>query len=176
MPTKSILFVDDERLPRLWFQRYFRRVGYQAFVAASRSLAMVELRAHQPSILVTDLRLGADSGLDLVREVRARAPSTRLVLLSGWMTVAATASAMRAGCELVLAKPVLPGELLERLETPEADLGTCCREAPPSLERATFEHALRVFTDARGNTSEAARRLGVHRQTLQRLLRRAPQR
>lgn len=176
MLTKSILFADDERLPRLWFQRYFRQAGYQAYVAASRSLALAELQASRPAILVTDLRLGADSGIDLVREVKEHAPSTRVVLLSGWVTVAATAFAMRAGCELVLAKPVLPGELLERLERGDQDLGTECREAPPTLARATFEHALRVFTDVRGNTSEAARRLGVHRQTLQRLLRKAPHR
>jgi two-component system response regulator RegA len=141
-------------------------------------MALDAIDAYRPAITVTDLRLGADWGIELVRDIKVIEPATRLVLLSGWVTIATTAEAMRAGCELVLAKPVHPVELQGRLEEGDDDDGDLgpCRERPPSLARATYEHAMRVFTDARGNMSEAARRLGVHRQSLQRLLRKPPER
>lgn len=176
MSNRSILFVDDELLPQRWFERCFTDAGYRVYTADSRGMALDAVDAYRPAIVATDLRIGTEWGIELVRDVKAIAPATRVALVSGWVTVATTAEAMRAGCELVMGKPLHPEELRARLEQGDDDSGLQCHERPPSLARATYEHAMRVFTDARGNMSEAARRLGIHRQSLQRLLRKPPER
>lgn len=105
-----------------------------------------------------------------MRELRDELPDSRFALVSGYLTVDATVAAVRAGADVVLTKPVSAGEIVRRAEeiTSMPDDNT----ETPTLAQAESEHIARVMTDCNGNISEAARRLGIFRSSLQRRLRR----
>jgi two-component system response regulator RegA len=166
------LFVDDDPVVLAYFRRGFSARDYDVHIATT-ALAGRRLTAeHRPDVAVVDLRIGNDWGIELIRELKSVHPRMRVFLVSGYVSVAATAEAIRAGAEHVFFKPVTAGELALVIEgrrpTPPP------RDEPASLARATYEHVSRVLVDSKGNVSEAARRLGVHRQTVQRYLKKIP--
>jgi two-component system response regulator RegA len=117
------------------------------------------------------------SGLELVRDLKKFAPATRVLVLTGFGSIATAVEAVKLGAVNYLSKPADADDILAALERGEADpLET--PDAPaqaPSLARAEWEHINRILADCGGNISEAARRLGIHRRSLQRKLRkRAP--
>ena len=130
------------------------------------------VRSFKPDAAIVDLRLGEESGIDLIRDLRRLHPDVKIALLSGYLSVTVTMAAVKAGAEVVLSKPVGAREIVRHLEegtTPEPNI-----HETPSLERVEWEHINRVVADTKGNLSEAARRLGIYRQTLQRRLQRKP--
>lgn len=136
----------------------------------SRALTLV--RSYKPDAVIVDLRIGEESGIDLIRALRQLHPDVKVALLSGYLSVTVTMAAVKAGAEVVLSKPVGAREIVRHLEegtTPEPDI-----YETPTLERVEWEHINRVVADTSGNLSEAARRLGIYRQTLQRRLQRKP--
>jgi two-component system response regulator RegA len=132
--------------------------------------ALALARSQPPDLAIVDLRIGSASGIDLIRDLRADLPDACLVLCSGYLSVAGTVAAVRAGADMVLFKPVVLSEILRRVEEEdfedEPDL-----EQTPTLARAEWEHIMRVLDDCEGNVSRAARRLGIYRSSLQRRLR-----
>ena len=106
----------------------------------------------------------------MVRELKAEMPGSRFALVSGYLTTDVTVAAVRAGADVVLTKPVTGTEIVRRLE----DANTVPADEPstPTLAQAESEHIARVMEDCNGNISEAARRLGIYRSSLQRRLRR----
>jgi len=121
---------------------------------------------------VVDLRMPGGSGLDLLRELRKHDPHTRVLVLTGYGSIATAVEAVRDGAVGYLPKPADADEILAALN------GTHTAKAAgvetPSLARAEWEHIQRVLTDCGGNISEAARRLGIHRRSLQRKLHKYP--
>ena len=168
----SLLVVDDDEPLRTRLARALTRHGYDVVSAATSSEALALARAQPPEYAVIDLRLGADSGLELVRALLALEPAMKIVVLTGYGSIATAVEAMRLGAVDYLTKPADAQQVLRALggkgEPAGDDAGT------PSLDRAEWEHLQRVLSDCEGNVSEAARRLGLHRRSLQRKLAKAP--
>ena len=168
---ESVLVVDDDEKLLRACQRV---TGRSVFTAANAAAAM-QVAAHaKPELAIVDLRIGDDSGIELVRELKAAHPALVVVLCSGYLSVTTAVAAVRAGADIVLFKPVTFDEILKRVEEDvedAPDLGET-----PTLARAEWEHIMRVLADCNGNVSMAARRLGIYRSSLQRKLRKyAPQ-
>ena len=173
--VRSVLVVDDdETLLGSWR----RTIARDRSVATARDIAAAtQLVAKQQfDLAIIDLRIGSESGLDLIRTLRAEQPHISIVLCSGYLSVAAAVAGVQAGADSVVFKPITFREILQHLEKPEhtnkADL-----HDTPTLARAEWEHIMRVLADCNGNVSMAARRLGIYRSSLQRRLRKfAPRR
>jgi len=167
---RSVLVVDDDERVISSLTRVLR---YQCAVATARDPeeALASARRMQPDLAVVDLQLGAHSGLELLRAIKAELPTTRTVLLSGYLSVDTTVAAVRAGADLVLSKPVRALELLRRVEQRGTRVEENVAIRTPTLAEAVSQHIARVMSDCGGNVSEAARRLGIYRSSLQRKLR-----
>ncbi|MDH5491913.1 MAG: response regulator, partial [Myxococcales bacterium] len=129
-----------------------------------------------PEHALVDLRMPGRSGLELVQELHALDPTTKIVVLTGYGSIATAIEAVRLGATHYLTKPADVDEILaafERRDLPPGELPEVPAEAP-SLARVEWEHINRVLTECGGNVSQAARRLGIHRRSLQRKLSKYP--
>ncbi len=172
----SILIVDDDEVFRTRLARAFRERGYDVRAAGDYDEALARARDDSPEMAVVDLRMPGPSGLELVRDLLALDAATRIVVLTGYGSIATAIEAARIGATYYLHKPADVDDILVAfargdappLEPPPSDY------AALSLARAEWEHINRVLSDAGGNISEAARRLGIHRRSLQRKLQKYP--
>lgn len=164
----SVLVVDDDERV---IASLVRSLGFRCAVTTARTSkeAMVVARRVHPDLAIIDLQLGTESGLDVIRSLKAELPATRTALLSGYLSVDTTVAAVRAGADVVMSKPARVAEILRRAEVPPSEPPPALDT--PSLDEAISEHIARVLTDCDGNISEAARRLGIARSSLQRKLR-----
>ena len=176
--ASSILLVDDtfvlqERLSTAMEQR-----GFRVETAGNYEEAIDVFRKRPTELAVLDLRMPGKSGLELLRKLLQLAPDTRIIILSGFGSIPASIDAVRAGAVNFLSKPADADDILSafmRGDEPSVPDGAVAFPAP-SLARNEWEHIHRVLSDCGGNISEAARRLGIHRRSLQRKLRkRAPE-
>lgn len=149
-------------------RRGFELRDYGVLTATDAESARVLFARECPAVVIVDLRIGDRLGLDLIVDWKRHRPDHLAVLLSGYLSVGAAVDAARAGADHVLCKPVSCGELIARIE---GNVRHAEAAQTPSLARAEWEHMMRVLHDCDGNISEAARRLGLHRQNLQRRLR-----
>jgi two-component system, response regulator RegA len=163
----SILIVDDDDMLLRACKRLLRSsADVTTVTSAAAARAMV---AHRPTdALIIDFRLGHESGLDLLREFKEQRPHAKVLLWSAFLHHEVIVAAMRAGADDVRSKPVDPQALLRWVATSRWP-GMECRQTA-SLELVEWEHAHRVITECDGNLTEAARRLGVGRATLRRIL------
>lgn len=174
----SLLLVDDDTTLRERLARVLRERGYEVRTAANYSEALAAAREDSPELAVVDLRMPGPSGFELLRDLKTIDPQTRIVVLTGYGSIATTVEAMRLGAVHYLQKPADADEIIAafaRSDTPSAHASDTDYSVP-SLERVKWEHINRVLTDSAGNVSEAARKLGMHRRTLQRLLQKYPPR
>lgn len=165
---KTILAVDDDHLQLNALARSLR-LQKTVYTTTDSQSALELARRQRPDLAIIDMHLGGASGIALVRTLRAEFPDMVIALVSAYLSVEATVMAVRAGADHVLPKPILGHEILRRLDEALPDEPDY-RETP-TLERAEAEHIARVLADCGGNISEAARRLGVYRSSLQRRLR-----
>jgi two-component system response regulator RegA len=174
----TILLVDDDDVFRTRLVRAFRERGYETREAADGKEALAIADADPPEYAVVDLRLPDGSGLEVVRGLKALDAATVIVVLTGYGSIATALDAIRLGAAHYLTKPadiedILAG--LARAEVPPGEVPVEARELDvPSLARVEWEHINRVLADSGGNISEAARRLGLHRRSLQRKLAKFP--
>lgn len=168
----SVLVVEDDETYREALTRALTREGFR--VVAARGVADTEalLEHETPELALVDLRLADGSGVDVVRKVVGDVATCRVVMLSGHGTVRSAVEAMRAGAVDFLTKPVSSAEIVRALR--EARTVVVPVVADGSLDQVEREHILRTLEAAGGNVSEAARRLGLHRRTLQRKLNKLP--
>jgi two-component system response regulator RegA len=165
----SVLVVDDDEAVLASWKRGITRERTCAL--AKDASSAIELARAQPfDLAITDLRLGADSGIEVIRAIKKHSPETLIVLCSGYLSVAAAVSAMHAGAEIVVFKPITFREILHHIERHDNDDLPELTDTP-TLARAEWEHIMRVMADCNGNVSMAARRLGIYRSSLQRRLR-----
>ncbi len=175
----SILIVDDDEVYRNRLARAFVDRGYDVRTAGDYDSAVTAASADSPELAVVDLKMPGKSGLELVKALREIDPSTKTIVLTGYGSIATAIDAVRLGATYYLSKPADADDILGAfargeappLDPPGAD-STDYRA--PSLARAEWEHINRVLSDAGGNISEAARRLGIHRRSLQRKLQKYP--
>jgi two-component system response regulator RegA len=171
-----LLIVDDDATLRDRLARALRERGCDVRTAANHGEAMAVANRESPEMVVVDLRMPGPSGLELVRDLKALDPETRIVVLTGYGSIPTAIDAVRLGASHYLQKPADADEILaafKRDSTDPLSVGPLDFEAP-SLERVKWEHISRVLSDCNDNISEAARRLGLHRRTLQRILQKYP--
>lgn len=172
-PELSLLIVDDDEP---WLHRLGRAMesrGYSVTCAASVSEGVKLGKSVKPNYAVIDMRLEDGNGLDVVESLREVSPGARVIMLTGYGNIATAVEAVKRGAVDYLAKPADADEIHAALM---ADGG---KAAPPdnpmSADRVRWEHIQRVFELCDRNVSETARRLNMHRRTLQRILaKRAP--
>ena len=169
----TMLLVDDDDVFRERLVRAMEQRGFEVRSAASADEAVRLARDDSPELAVVDLRMPGRSGLELVRDLKEIDPATKVVVLTGYGSIATATEAMRLGATHYLPKPADADEVLaafKKDEVPPLEAIETGTEAP-SLARAEWEHINRVLSDCGGNISEAARQLGIHRRSLQRKLR-----
>jgi len=169
----KLLVVDDSDLFRERLARAFRDRGFEVTTAADFDEAMAAAKAAIPAMAVVDLRMPGRSGLELIPELIQVAPTIRIVVLSGYGSIATAINAIRLGATNFIPKPADADDILAAFERGESEIVDPVETAHevPSLARVEWEHIHRVLADCNGNVSEAARRLGIHRRSLQRKLR-----
>jgi len=164
----SLLLVDDDAVYRERLARALAGRGYEVRTAADAASALDLAEADSPELAVLDLRMPGDSGLDLLRRLKAIDQTTRVLMLTGYGSIATAVEAVRLGAVHYLTKPADVDEILAAFDAGEGPLEAAVDLSTPSLARVEWEHLQRVLSDCEGNLSEAARRLGMHRRSLQR--------
>lgn len=174
----SILLVDDDEVFRRTLARALSRRGLEVRLAEDYDSAMASAREDSPELAVIDMRMPGKSGLELLRDLHELDPTTRIVVLTGYGSIATAVDAMRLGATSYVPKPADADDVLAAFDKAEAPpLEAVTADFPaPSLARAEWEHINRVLNDCGHNISEAARRLGLHRRSLQRKLQKYPPR
>ncbi|MFK7734405.1 MAG: response regulator transcription factor [Pirellulaceae bacterium] len=174
----SILLVDDSVVLRDRLAMAFRERGFRVAVAANATEALDVFAIEPTQLAVLDLRMPGKPGLALLQELKAISPTTKFVILSGFGSIATAIDAIRLGATNFLPKPADADDILNAFNKAEDEVGVPETEGEipvPTLAQAEWEHIHRILSDCGGNISEAARRLGIHRRSLQRKLRkRAP--
>lgn len=178
--VRTLLIVDDDAPLRTRLVRAFRERGFHVREARDGPTALRLAREESPELAIVDLRMPESDGLDVVCELKAIDATTNVVVLTGYGSIATALEAVRLGATHYLTKPADVDDLLAafaRFDAPDAGasrVGTQHAWSAPTLARVEWEHIQRVLTDAGGNVSEAARRLGIHRRSLQRKLAKFP--
>ncbi|TRW15064.1 ActR/PrrA/RegA family redox response regulator transcription factor [Glacieibacterium frigidum] len=167
--TNQLLLVDDDAPFRQRLQVTLERKGYTVHGAGSLAEARTLVAQVTPTHAVVDMRLGDGNGLDLVDELRGVSPEMRIVVLTGYGNLATAVAAVKAGAVDYLAKPADPDEIIRALEAEPGEKPAAPAE-PMSADRVRWEHIQRVYELCERNVSETARRLKMHRRTLQRIL------
>jgi two-component system response regulator RegA len=174
----SILLVDDDDRFRSRMAQAFEERSYEVQEADSYDTAVAIAGEESTELAVVDLRMPGKSGLELVRELHRIDPSTRIVVLTGYGSIATALEAVRLGATHYLTKPADVDEVIAAFDRGERDGAT--RETvaakTPSLARVEWEHIQRVLTDCGGNITKASEKLGIHRRSLQRKLSKFPSR
>jgi two-component system response regulator RegA len=172
-----VLLVDDDAVFVRVLTRALVARGFEVAGAGSGQEALVRCADFQPRFIVLDLKLGAESGLALIPRLIAARPGVRILLLTGYASIATAVEAIKRGAHDYLAKPVDADQVMQALlgaSSPSITASEPLPDAPPPLRRLEWEHIQRVLKECDGNISEAARRLGLHRRTLQRKLAKRP--
>jgi two-component system, response regulator RegA len=176
--AKSILLVDDSFVLRDRLALAFEERGFQVSVAGNYDEALSVFRRNPTDLAVVDLRMPGKSGLALIPELKAIRADTRILILSGFGSIATAIDAIRLGAANFLPKPADVDDILAAFNRGDGEVEIESDESAipvPTLAQAEWEHIHRILSDCGGNISEAARRLGIHRRSLQRKLRkRAP--
>lgn len=170
----SLLIVDDDETFCAVMKAAMSRRGFQVSIAHDAESALKTAIALSPEFALIDLKLQGDSGLVLVRQLKALETDIRMVVLTGYASIATAVEAIKLGAIHYLAKPVDADEILAALdkETGNADLDIT--PSPLSIDRMEWEHIQRVLAENEGNISATARSLKMHRRTLQRKLAKHP--
>jgi two-component system response regulator RegA len=165
----TLLLADDDNAFRQRLAVTLGRRGFEVTAAASLSEARTLIAELKPDFAVLDLRLGDGNGLDLVAELHRVRDDTRVVILTGYGNLATAVAAVKEGAIDYLAKPADPEDIVNALLASEGEKPEPPAE-PMSADRVRWEHIQRVYELCDRNVSETARRLKMHRRTLQRIL------
>src|SRR3954469_15889896 len=172
--SRSLLVVDDDPPLRNRLPRAMEKRGFDVVAVDSVALGVEVAQESAPVFAVVDLRLGDGSGLDVVAALRDARPESRIVVLTGYGNIATAVAAVKAGAVDYLPKPADADDVL-RAPLARKDEAPAAPENPMSADRVRWEHIQRVYELCGHNVSETARRLNMHRRTLQRILaKRAP--
>ena len=158
--NKSLLLVDDDSPFRERLARAMEKKGFQVSQAEGVKKGIESVKQSCPGFAVVDLRLGDGNGLEVVKEIKKLSPDSRVIMLTGYGNIPTAVAAVKDGAIDYLAKPA-DADDVEKAPPPEN---------PMSADRVKWEHIHRVFELCNRNVSETARRLKMHRRTLQRIL------
>ena len=174
MTENSLLLVDDDRAFSTRLARAMEGRGFEVRVAESVAEGMAAIDEKAPAFAVIDMRLGDGSGLDVIARLKERRPDARGVILTGYGNIATAVTAVKLGAFDYLSKPADADEIQAALRAEPGERASP-PENPMSADRVRWEHIQRVYELCGRNVSETARKLNMHRRTLQRILaKRAP--
>ena len=165
----SLLIVDDDAPFRTRLARAMEKRGFAPVMAESVAEGLASCRSAPAAYAVVDLRLEDGNGLDVVEALREARPDSRIIVLTGYGAIATAVAAVKIGAVDYLSKPADANDVEKALLTPRGEKPPP-PENPMSADRVRWEHIQRVFELCDRNVSETARRLNMHRRTLQRIL------
>ena len=166
---KTLLLVDDDEPFLRRLARAMEKRGFEPEAAGSVAAGKAIATARPPAYAVVDLRLEDGNGLDVVEVLREKRPDCRVVVLTGYGAIATAVAAVKIGATDYLSKPADANDITAALLAPQDELPPP-PENPMSADRVRWEHIQRVYELCDRNVSETARRLNMHRRTLQRIL------
>ncbi len=173
----KLLIIEDDVNLATTLARRFTKHGFACELAHNKEQAMQKLNAVDASHYLVDLKLGDDNGLTLIKPIRTQFPTARIVLLTGFASIASAVEAIRLGADDYLPKPVDFNSLFKTI-LGDAEANPSLEDTKPSQvmspERLEWEHIQHVLHSNNGNISETARQLNMHRRTLQRKLQKKP--
>ena len=170
----GMLLVDDDAKLCETLGRAFESRGFSVRSAQTAAQAREKMAQGAPEYAVIDLKLPNGSGLPLVPALIALDPNTRIVVLTGYGSIATAVEAIKLGATHYLTKPVDADAIVRAFQREEGVAATSVEERPMSIERLEWEHISQVLRNHDGNISQAARALSMHRRTLQRKLAKRP--
>ena len=166
---KKLLVVDDDLPFRERLSRSMEKKGFVVESAESFSLASEIIKNKNYDYAIVDMRLSDGSGLELIKKIQSKSPLTKSLLLTGYGNIATAVAAIKSGAIDYLPKPAEVDQIYDALTNLKEDLPPP-PENPMTADRIRWEHIQRVFVQCNRNVSETARRLRMHRRTLQRIL------
>ncbi|MBV8633145.1 MAG: response regulator transcription factor [Burkholderiaceae bacterium] len=175
MTKAAFLVLDDNEVFAATLARMLNRRGFDAAVAHGGAEALALAQQTAFSYVTVDLHLQQDSGLQWIAPLREALPEARILVLTGYASIATTVQAIKLGADNYLAKPANVDSILSALQSdPVADTPLEVDAAPLTVDRLEWEHIQRVLAEHQGNISSTARALNMHRRTLQRKLGKKP--
>lgn len=171
---QRLLIIDDDEMFCHVLSRAFTRRGFEVMTAHDADQALAVATQFQPTMATLDLKLENSSGLKLLPDMLTAVPSCRIVVLTGYSSIATAVEAMKLGAVNYLCKPADADDIIASFEQQEGDPNIELADNPPSINRITWEHIQKVLQEHDGNISATARALGMHRRTLQRKLQKRP--
>ncbi|TYC72347.1 ActR/PrrA/RegA family redox response regulator transcription factor [Stappia sp. BW2] len=170
----TLLIVDDDKPFQQRLARAMEKRGFTTETADSVQDATGKIAQNAPAFAIVDMRLEDGNGLDVIEQLHQRRPDARAIVLTGYGNIATAVTAVKLGAIDYLAKPADPDDIVAALARKPEDKAQP-PENPMSADRVRWEHIQRVYELCDRNVSETARRLNMHRRTLQRILaKRAP--
>ena len=166
---KSLLIVDDDNPFRERLARAMEKKGFIVSQAESVKKGIMSIKDKKPAFAVVDLRLGDGNGLEVVKEIQNNNTKSRIIMLTGYGNIPTAVAAIKEGAIDYLSKPA-DADDVEKALLADPDAKAQPPENPMSADRVKWEHIHRVFELCNRNVSETARRLKMHRRTLQRIL------
>lgn len=170
----KLLLVDDDATFREVLTQALSRRGFKVSSAADVAAALLLAEQNPPEYAVVDLKMPGASGLQLVARLKQLDEHTRIVVLTGYASIATAIEAIKLGATHYLAKPAEVDEIVAALRRGNGDANVELNPQPPSVERMEWEHIQRVLGENDNNISATARALNMHRRTLQRKLAKHP--
>ena len=171
---ENLLVVDDDEVLNRTLVRALARRGYNARGVLNEADALSQCRENNFHKAVVDLKLASSSGLQLIPQLLAVTPNLKIVMLTGYSSIATAVDAIKLGAVNYLSKPADVDEILLAFTTSANQQTDVSDLLPPSVDRLEWEHIQRVLQENDGNISATARALGMHRRTLQRKLQKRP--
>lgn len=168
------LLIDDDELYARTLQRSLARRGIDTEIASDAHSALVQARASLPDFALVDLKLGEDSGLNLIQPLRELRADMRILLVTGYASVATAVESIKRGADDYLPKPASLSTILRALGLEQKPETAVPEETMTPLYRVEWEHIQQALAETDGNISAAARLLGMHRRSLQRKLLKRP--
>ena len=166
---RSLFLLDDDRAFLTRLARAMESRGFEVTTAESVAEGLRIVEADPPAFAVVDMRLGDGNGLDVVEAIRARRENARAIVLTGYGNIATAVTAVKLGAIDYLSKPADADDVFAALVAKPGEQANP-PENPMSADRVRWEHIQRVYELCDRNVSETARRLSMHRRTLQRIL------
>lgn len=174
MDKPNLLLVDDDETFCSVLKPALEKRNFQVSVANDVKQGMVLAEQTEPEYAVIDLRIGHDSGLEMVKKLISLDGNTQIVMLTGFASIATAVEAIKLGAIHYLTKPANADEIVNALYKNEGDSSVEINQNPLSVKRLEWEHLQKVLMQHDGNISAAARALNMHRRTLQRKLDKRP--
>lgn len=172
LPT--VLLVDDDESFTQVLSRALVRRNYHTLIAHDTHSAIALAKQHNINRAIVDLKMEGESGLTAITELKQLHPDLRIVMLTGYSSVATAVEAIKLGATNYLCKPATTEEILAAFDNVKGNANITIPDNRPSIDRLEWEHIQKVLNENNGNISATSRALGMHRRTLQRKLNKRP--